>query len=294
MLNLQAVNHFYGNQHSLWNVDLVLRPGECIGVLGREGMGKTTLVNCIAGHLPVASGRMTWHDIGAPPQDLTPLSAQSRSAIGIGYVPQDKRIFSQLSVEENLHIALAAGKPGANASGGEIYEHFPELYALRQRKGASLSDDDQYQLALARALIIQPRLLILDEPSRGRGPRCLQKLADLLLRLNRDIGLTVLLAEQHLPFIRRVADRFCVLHRGRNVAEGDIMALDEPLLAQWITPDQRPEVQILAEIVALRDVGKPRYFAEERRGQSVFQRRQIFGVALARRLYVIGDPPRQR
>lgn len=72
MLNLQAVNHFYGNQHSLWNVDLVLRPGECIGVLGREGMGKTTLVNCIAGHLPVASGRMTWHDIGAPPQDLTP------------------------------------------------------------------------------------------------------------------------------------------------------------------------------------------------------------------------------
>lgn len=72
MLNLQAVNHFYGNQHSLWNVDLVLRPGECIGVLGREGMGKTTTVNCIAGHLPVASGRMTWHDIGAPPQDLTP------------------------------------------------------------------------------------------------------------------------------------------------------------------------------------------------------------------------------
>ncbi len=114
-------------------------------------------------------------------------------------MPQDKRIFSQLSVEENLHIALAAGKPGANASGGEIMSIFPELYALRQRKGASLSDDDQYQLALARALIVQPRLLILDEPSRGRGPRCLQKLADLLLRLNRDIGLTVLLAEQHLP-----------------------------------------------------------------------------------------------
>ncbi|WP_433665612.1 ABC transporter ATP-binding protein [Klebsiella pneumoniae] len=166
----------------------------------------------------------TWHDNWRPAAGShPPCPAQSRSA-----------------VEENLHIALAAGKPGANASGGEIYEHFPELYALRQRKGASLSDDDQYQLALARALIVQPRLLILDEPSRGRGPRCLQKLADLLLRLNRDIGLTVLLAEQHLPFIRRVADRFCVLHRGRNVAEGDIMALDEPLLAQWITPDPAP------------------------------------------------------
>lgn len=146
----------------------------------------------------------------APRRRISPLSAQSRSAIGIGYVPQDKRIFSQLSVEENLHIALAAGKPGANASGGEIYEHFPELYALRQRKGASLSDDDQYQLALARALIIQPRLLILDEPSRGRGPRCLQKLADLLLRLNRDIGLTVLLAEQHLLSAGwRIVSVFC-------------------------------------------------------------------------------------
>ena len=211
-----------------------------MGVGGRVGLQKPPVLNSFAAPRRGPRGRMTWHDIGAPPQDLTPLSAQSRSAIGIGYVPQDKRIFSQLSVEENLHIALAAGKPGANASGGEIYEHFPELYALRQRKGASLSDDDQYQLALARALIVQPRLLILDEPSRGRGPRCLQKLADLLLRLNRDIGLTVLLAEQHLPFIRRVADRFCVLHRGRNVAEGDIMALDEPLLAQWITPDPAP------------------------------------------------------
>ncbi len=162
MLNLQAVNHFYGNQHSLWNVDLVLRPGECIGVLGREGMGKTTTVNCIAGHLPVASGRMTGMTL-APRRRISPLSAQSRSAIGIGYVPQDKRIFPN-SAWKRTCTSPAAGKPGANASGGEIYEHFPELYALRQRKGASLSDDDQYQLALAVALIVQPRLLILMNP----------------------------------------------------------------------------------------------------------------------------------
>lgn len=153
MLSLRAVNHYYGSQHTLWNVDLELRPGKCTCVMGLQGMGKTTLVNCITGHLPVASGSMTWQDGGSAPYDLMPLSAQSRSAIGIGYVPQDKRIFSQLSVEENLHIALAAGGEPASAVAGEIYDLFPELYALRQSKGITLTADDQYQLALARALI---------------------------------------------------------------------------------------------------------------------------------------------
>ena len=237
MLSLRAVNQYYGNQHTLWNVDLELQPGECTCVMGLQGMGKTTLVNCITGHLPVASGSMTWHDIGSPPCDITPLSAHSRSIIGIGYVPQDRRIFSQLSVEENLHIALAAGGESASAVAGEIYDLFPELYTLRQSKGITLTADDQYQLALARALITRPRLLILDEPSRGGGQRFLHKLGDLLMRLNRDIGLTVLIAEQHLPFIRRVADRFCLLHCGRSVAQGDVNQLDTPLLAKWMTPD---------------------------------------------------------
>lgn len=237
MLSLRAVNQYYGNQHTLWNVDLELQPGECTCVMGLQGMGKTTLVNCITGHLPVASGSMTWHDVGSPPCDITPLSAHSRSIIGIGYVPQDRRIFSQLSVEENLHIALAAGGNPGVAFKGEIYDFFPDLYGRRQHKAAMLSEDDQYQLALARALVVRPRLLILDEPSRGSGQHFVHKLGDLLVRLNRDIGLTVLLAEQHLPFIRRVADRFCLLHRGRNVAQGRVIQLDEPLLAQWMTPD---------------------------------------------------------
>lgn len=161
MLSLRAVNQYYGSQHTLWNVDLELRSGECICVMGSQGMGKTTLVNCITGNLPVASGSITWQERGAPPCDLMPLSAHSRSVIGIGYVPQDRRIFSQLSVEENLHIALAAGgTPGAVVN-SEIYDLFPQLYALRQSKGAALSEDDRYQLALARALIVRPRLLIL-------------------------------------------------------------------------------------------------------------------------------------
>ena len=160
---------------------------------------------------------------------------------GVAYVPQGREIFPRLTVEENLLMGLSRF-PAREAQQvpEEIYQLFPVLRTMKQRRGGDLSGGQQQQLAIGRALASRPQLLILDEPSRGRGPRCLQKLADLLLRLNRDIGLTVLLAEQHLPFIRRVADRFCVLHRGRNVAEGDIMALNEPLLAQWITPDPAP------------------------------------------------------
>ena len=237
MLSLRAVNQFYGSQHTLWNVNLDFPQGMCTGVVGLPGMGKTTLMNCIAGRVPVESGSIIWHEAGAPPRDLLNLPPEQRSGPGIGYVPQDRRIFSQLSVEENLHIALAAGGNPGGAVKGEIYDFFPELYARRQHKAAMLSEDDQYQLALARALVVRPRLLILDEPSRGSGQHFVHKLGDLLVRLNRDIGLTVLLAEQHLPFIRRVADRFCLLHRGRNVAQGRVIQLDEPLLAQWMTPD---------------------------------------------------------
>lgn len=204
--------------------------------MGRQGMGKTTLVNCITGHLPVASGTITWQDGGSAPYDLMPLSAQSRSAIGIGYVPQDKRIFSQLSVEENLHIALAAGGEPASAVAGEIYDLFPELYALRQSKGIT-ERRRSVPAGAGQGAVTRPRLLILDEPSRGGGQRFLHKLGDLLMRLNRDIGLTVLIAEQHLPFIRRVADRFCLLHCGRSVAQGDVIQLDAPLLAKWMAPD---------------------------------------------------------
>ena len=240
LLSLHAVNHYYGSQHILWNVNLELQPGACTSVMGLPGMGKTTLVNCITGYQASESGSSCWQLPGGAAQSLLDLTPPLRAAMGIGYVPQDKRIFSQMTVEENLQIAMLAGSPVQYAVSSDIYDLLPALYAVRQVKGAALSEEEQYQLALARALIVQPRLLILDEPSRGRGPRCLQKLADLLLRLNRDIGLTVLLAEQHLHFIRRVADRFCILHRGRNVAASDIMALDEPLLAQWITPDPAP------------------------------------------------------
>ncbi|WLI78386.1 ATP-binding cassette domain-containing protein [Kosakonia sp. H02] len=237
MLSLRAVNQYYGNQHTLWDVDLDLTPGRCTSVIGLPGMGKTTLVNCITGVLPVESGSMIWQEAGAPPRDLLMLQAEHRSAVGIGYVPQDRRIFSQLTVEENLHVAMRAASDPGSAMSRDIYDLFPELYGLRQLRGALLSEDNQQQLSMARALITRPQLLILDEPTRGLGQAFIHKLGNLIVRLNQEFGMTILLAEQQLSLIRRVADRFCLLHRGRNVAEGDIRQLDDPMLAHWMSPE---------------------------------------------------------
>ena len=169
MLSLRAVNQFYGSQHTLWNVNLDFPQGMCTGVVGLPGMGKTTLMNCIDGRVPVESGSIIWHEAGAPPRDLLNLPPEPCSGPGIGYVPQDRRIFSQLTIEENLHIAMRAmGKPNPEAK-SDVYDLFPALYALRQARANTLSPDDQYQLALANALVNRPHLLILDEPLHGAG-----------------------------------------------------------------------------------------------------------------------------
>ncbi|EPJ3206835.1 ABC transporter ATP-binding protein [Citrobacter freundii] len=239
MLSLRAVNHYYGNQHTLWDVDLDLQPGKCTGVLGLPGMGKTTLANCIIGNLPIESGTMVWYQAGAPPCDLRPMAMVNRVALGIRYVSQERRIFSQLTVEENLHIARKAIGENEAMSCSDIYRLFPQLYSLRQTKGGVLSEDDQHQLALASTLVTRPRLLILDEPTRGSGQAYIHKLGNLIVRLSQELGIAIMLAEQSLPFIRRVADCYCLLHRGRNVAQGLLAQRNDPFLNDLMAPEAK-------------------------------------------------------
>ncbi|MBD8214209.1 ABC transporter ATP-binding protein [Erwinia persicina] len=237
MLSLRSVNQFYGQNHILWDVDLDLQPGTCTGIIGRQGMGKTTLVNCIMGHLPINSGSMIWQEDNGPPQDLLLQPVEQRASLGIGYVPQGRLIFSQMTVEENLQIALLAdaGMARHRAIPPMVYDLFPALYSLRHQRSGELLIDLQQQLALARALVLQPKLLILDEPTEGMSPWLEEEMGNLIHRLNHDFGMTILLLEQRLSFIRRVADYFLLLHRGRNVAHGTVAQLDDITVNTWLT-----------------------------------------------------------
>ncbi|WP_288656264.1 ABC transporter ATP-binding protein [Pantoea sp. UBA6567] len=237
MLSLRSVNQFYGQNQILWDVDLDLPPGSCTGVLGSPGMGKTTLVNCIMGHLPVNSGSICWQEAGYPPENLLLQPAVQRARMGIGYVPQKRHIFTQMSVEDNLLIALLAAEDERNRAIPEmVFELFPALYSLRHQRSGELPVNLQQQLALARALVLKPRLLILDEPSGTMSPWLEEETGNLIRRLNREYGLTILLLEQHVSFIRRVADYFLLLHRGRNVAQGRVAQLDDFTVNKWLTP----------------------------------------------------------
>ena len=230
MLKIDAINQFYGQSHTLWDLSLELQQGECLCLMGRNGVGKTTLLNALMGQLPLKSGQI-WFD----GQNITPLAVERRAELGIGYVPQGRQIFPLLTVEENLRIGLPARRDNQRQIPAFIYELFPVLKAMKQRRGGDLSGGQQQQLAIGRALVLDPKLLILDEPTEGIQPNVVAEIGDIIRRLNREIGLTVLLVEQKLPFARKVGDTFCLLDRGRNVATGAMSELDESLIRTYLT-----------------------------------------------------------
>lgn len=235
MLSLRAVNQYYGQNHTLWDLSLELPRGQCTLLLGRNGVGKTTLVNCIMGHLPIVSGSMIWQPIDEPPQNLLQQPVENRALLGIAYVPQGRQIFSQLSIEENLQVALLAGKDKTRRIPPIIYHLFPHLQAMRRRRAGDLCEGEQQQLAISRALVLEPELLILDEPTAGIPPSLVTELGHVIHKLNRELGMTILLVEHKLPFARRLADRFCLMDKGRNVADGLLEELDETLINAYLT-----------------------------------------------------------
>jgi urea transport system ATP-binding protein len=230
VLAIKAVNQFYGGSHTLWDVDLTIPAGARMCLMGRNGMGKTTLLRCIMGLQPTSSGVIEFEGT-----DLLKCAAEQRARLGIGYVPQGREIFSHLTVEENLRVGLGIRKNGARAVPDRIYELFPVLKQMLKRRGGDLSGGQQQQLAIGRALVLEPKLLILDEPTEGIQPNIVHEIGDIILRLNQEEGLTVLLVEQKLPFARRVANEFCILDKGRRVAAGAIGELTDDVVRAYLS-----------------------------------------------------------
>ena len=230
MLAVKSLNQFYGGSHTLWDVDLHVAAGSRTCLMGRNGMGKTTLLKCIMGLLPVSSGAIAFNGT-----DLRALPAESRARLGIGYVPQGREIFSHLTVEENLRSGLGVRRNGPRAIPPRVFELFPVLKSMLRRRGGDLSGGQQQQLAIGRALVLEPRLLILDEPTEGIQPNIVHEIADIILRLNQETGLTVLLVEQKLPFARRVASEFTILEKGRCVSAGSIDRLTDDVVRDHLS-----------------------------------------------------------
>ncbi|MFH1035502.1 MAG: urea ABC transporter ATP-binding subunit UrtE [Pseudomonadota bacterium] len=226
MLEIKGLNQFYGDSHILWDIALQAVEGSCLCVLGRNGVGKTTLLKTIMGLLPARGGSIMFRG-----QDLIRQPVPVRARLGIGYVPQGREIFPLLTVEENLRVGLGyrAKVPPL------IFELFPVLQSMLHRRGGDLSGGQQQQLAIGRALACKPRLLILDEPTEGIQPNIVREIGEIIRRLNREARIGVLLVEQKLAFARRVAENFCLMDKGRVVALGPIGELSEEMVGQHLS-----------------------------------------------------------
>ncbi len=230
MLTISGLNQSYGQSHTLWDVDMLIEPGSCVCLIGRNGVGKTTLLNCIMGLLPLDSGTIQYHDT-----DLTAERADRRAPLRIGYVPQGRMIFPLLTVEENLQTGLGALPKTQRQLPDLIFDLFPVLQSMMHRRGGDLSGGQQQQLAIARALVINPEFLILDEPTEGIQPNIVQEIGGVITRLNRELGLTVLVVEQKLPFARKVASHFHIMSKGAMVASGAMAELSETMIAEHLS-----------------------------------------------------------
>ncbi len=224
MMEVDGLHAGYGRIGVLDGVSLRVGPGECVGILGHNGTGKTTLLKTLMGLLPTTRGA-----IRLDGRAIERTAPHHRARAGLGYVPQGRRIFPALSVLDNLRFAAAAAGAGQEAVEAALAE-FPELPPLLDRPGGALSGGEQQLLALARALVARPRLLLLDEPTEGIQPSIVQAMAKRIRALRATRGLAVLLVEQNLDFIRALSDRVLLIQRGRIVRELPVAELDDAAL----------------------------------------------------------------
>ena len=214
MLEVNDLQQYYGGSHTLRNVSFEARSGEVTAVLGRNGVGKTTLLRCIVGLLSPRSG-----SVRIDGEDVTRLPPYKRAQLGLGYVPQGREIFPRLTVEENLRLGLATQRNGSDIP-PRLYEMFPVLREMLHRRGGDLSGGQQQQLAIARALAMDPKLLVLDEPTEGIQPSIIKDIERAIRRLAEEGRMAIVLVEQYYDFARSLADRYVVLSRGEVVKSG--------------------------------------------------------------------------
>lgn len=221
MLQVNALNQFYGGSHILRDISFEVPHGKLTTLLGRNGVGKSTLLKCLMGVVPTRSGSISWDG-----KALERKAPYERVSAGLAYVPQGREIFPRLTVEENLLIG-AASRARPSGVPDRIYQLFPVLRTMRQRRGGDLSGGQQQQLAIGRALMSEPQLLILDEPTEGIQPSIIQDIGRALRLLVDEFGMTVLLVEQYYEFARHLADHYVVMSRGEVVAKGEGATMEQ-------------------------------------------------------------------
>jgi urea transport system ATP-binding protein len=231
MLQINGLNVYYGESHILRDVDLSVEKGKMICLIGRNGVGKTTLLKTIMGLLSPRQGAIYYQDAL-----LNPQPTDKRVRMGIGYVPQGREIIPRLTVEENLLLgfeALPQGRKGKEKIPTEIFELFPVLKSMLSRRGGDLSGGQQQQLAIARALVGKPQLLLLDEPTEGIQPSIILEIEAAVQKIIRETGISVLLVEQHLHFVRQ-ADKYYAMQKGGIVASGDTASLTSEIIQEFL------------------------------------------------------------
>lgn len=220
MLSVAHLNQYYGGSHILRDVTFDVPAGKCTALLGRNGVGKTTLLKCVMGLVAMRSG-----DIQFATHSIAALPPYARARLGLGYVPQGRDIFPRLTVAENLQMGLATQKKNAGVP-GFIFEMFPVLKEMQRRRGGDLSGGQQQQLAIGRALALRPKLLILDEPTEGIQPSIIKDIERAIRKLTLGGEMAILLVEQYYEFAKSLADSYVVLARGEVVARGDGATMD--------------------------------------------------------------------